>query len=57
MTDEPTLPPIEPEVRAEHPPDDAVLVIRAGPLTVEKIVEHALRQQRDYSYQGTPMAS
>jgi hypothetical protein len=44
-------------VREESPPDNARLVIRAGPLTVEKLVEHALRQQRDYSYRGEPMPS
>ncbi len=30
---------------------------RGGPLTAEKFVEHALRQQREYSFEGRPMAS
>lgn len=57
MTDPSALKPIEADVRAEEPPDDTVLVIRAGPLTVEKLVEHAQRQQREYSYRGLPMSS
>ncbi len=48
---------IEAHVRHEDPSNDATLVIRAGPLTVQKLVEHARRQQRDYSYRGEPMAS
>lgn len=57
MTDPPSLEPIEAEIRSERPPDESLLVIRAGPLTPEKLLEHALRQSRDYSYRGEPMAS
>jgi hypothetical protein len=49
--------PIEPYVRTEVPPDDAIVVVRGGPIAAEKIVEHALRQAREYTYQGTPMYS
>lgn len=49
--------PIEPGVRTEDPLHDDVLVVRAGPLTVDKLVEHARRQQRAYSYRDRPMAS
>jgi hypothetical protein len=51
------LPPIEPHIRQEDPPADGVLVIRGGPLTIEKLLDHAVRQQRDYSFRGQPMAS
>lgn len=47
--------PIEPLVRSEPPPDDAVVVVRGGPLTPQKIVEHAVRQQAVFSYRGAPM--
>ncbi len=49
--------PIEPYVRSESPPDDAIVVVRGGPIAAEKIVEHALRQAREYSYEGRPMYS
>jgi hypothetical protein len=49
--------PIEPYLRDETPPADAVVVVRAGPLTVEKLVEHALREQGRFSYRGRPMPS
>jgi len=48
---------IEPHIRNEAPPDEAVLVIRGGPLTMEKIVAHAARQMLEYSFQGRPMFS
>jgi hypothetical protein len=51
------LEPIENHIRTEPPPPGDVLVVRGGPLTVEKLLEHARRQQRAYSYQGLPMAS
>lgn len=51
------LEPIEPHVRDEVPPDDAHVVIRGGPVAAEKIVEHALRQAREYSLAGAPMWS
>lgn len=49
--------PIEPYVRSEMPPDDAVVVVRGGPVAPEKIVEHAQRQAREYTYRDVPMYS
>jgi hypothetical protein len=49
------LQPIEPYLRGEIPPECAVLVVRGGPLTLEKIVEHAARQALAYSFRGEPM--
>jgi hypothetical protein len=57
MTDPGDLASIEPHLREEKLQDDATLIVRAGPLTAGKFLEHALRQQRDYSYRGSPMAS
>ena len=57
MMEPPRLEPIDPHVRDEDPPDDGVLVVRAGPLAAVKFLEHALRQQRDYSYRGKATAS
>jgi hypothetical protein len=51
------LEPIETHVRDEDPPAGAVLVVRGGPLSVERLVEHARRQAREFSYQGAPMFS
>lgn len=48
--------PIEPLIRAGPSPDDAV-VVRGGPLTPQKIVEHAVRQQTVFSYRSTPMTA
>lgn len=49
--------PIEPHLRDEAPLADTVVIVRAGPLTVEKLVEHALREQGRFSYRGRPMPS
>ncbi|MEO6157077.1 MAG: hypothetical protein ABIQ39_05550 [Ilumatobacteraceae bacterium] len=49
--------PIEPYLRSEMPPDDAVVVVRGGPVAPEKIVEHAQRQAREYTYRDLPMYS
>ncbi len=51
------LDPIEAHVRPGELPDDAVLLLRGGPVTVAKLVEHAARQQREFSLRGAPMAS
>lgn len=51
------LDPIEGYLRDESPLDDAVVVVRGGPVAVEKFVEHARRQAREYSYSGRPMHS
>jgi hypothetical protein len=34
-----------------------VLVIRGGPLTLAKLMDHAARQALEYGYRGTPMFS
>jgi len=57
MMEPPRLEPIDPHVRDEDSPDDGILVVRAGPLTAVKFLEHAIRQQRDYSYRDKAMAS
>lgn len=51
------LEPIEAHLRDEEPPAGAVLVIRGGPLNVERLVEHAVRQAREFSHAGRPMHS
>lgn len=51
------LQPIEAYIRDEDPPNDTILVVRGGPLTVEKIVEHAARQAIEYSFRDEPMIS
>ena len=58
MTELPPLPQaIERFLRDEVPPDDVVVVVRAGPLTVEKLVEHATREQERYTRRGVPLPS
>ena len=49
--------PIDVLIRAEPPPDDSVVVVRGGPLTAQKIVEHAVRQQAVFTYRGAPMTA
>jgi hypothetical protein len=49
--------PIESYLRSEEPPDDAFVVVRGGPIAAEKIVEHARRQAREYTYRNAPMYS
>ena len=49
--------PIEPYLRTEVPPDDAIVVVRGGPIAPDKIVEHARRQAREYTYRHAPMYS
>ena len=49
--------PIESYLRSEEPPDDAVVVVRGGPIAPEKVVEHALRQAREYTFRNVPMYS
>ncbi len=48
---------IEQHLRAGPLPDDAFLLLRGGPVTVEKLVEHASRQAREFTLRGGPMAS
>ena len=49
--------PIEPLIRTEVAPNDAVVVIRGGPIAVAKIVEHARRQEAVFTYRGEPMTA
>ena len=49
--------PIESFIRDATPTDDATVVVRAGPITVEKFLEHMRRQQDRYSYRQGPMVS
>ncbi len=51
------LEPIELHLRSDALPDDAVLLLRGGPITVEKLAEHAARQMREFSWNQEPMAS
>jgi hypothetical protein len=37
--------------------DDALVMVRGGPMTVEELVEHAQREQHRYGYRGVPMPS
>jgi len=48
---------IDEYLRDEVPPDDAVVVVRGGPIAAEKLIEHAQRQARGYTYRGEPMFS
>ena len=34
-----------------------MLVLRGGPLTAEKLLEHAIREQQRFSYRNMPMPS
>ena len=49
--------PIEGYLRDEEPPDDAVVVVRRGTIAPAKVVEHAQRQAREYTYRNVPMYS
>lgn len=49
--------PIEPHIRDEDVPDDAVVVVRGGPLTAAKLVEHARREMARYTFRGRPLVS
>ena len=51
------LEPIERHLRSDAVAEDLVLLIRGGPLTADKLVEHARRQLREFSFRGSPMAS
>ena len=53
----PDLKPIEQYLRPEVPPDDAIVVVRGGPIAAEKIAEHAAREARDRTYDAAPMHS
>ncbi len=42
-------------LRNESPPDNAVVVIRGGPDTVDKIAYHAAKTAKLWSYEGAPV--
>ena len=45
---------IEPFLRVEEPPEDTVVVLRWGPIAIDKIVQHAVRETREYCCRGGP---
>lgn len=47
---------IERYVRDEELPASAVLVVRGGPITTEKLVRAAKREQAVYTWRGRPLA-
>lgn len=51
------LEPIELHLRSDSLPDDAVLLLRGGPVTVEKLAERAARQVREFGWNQKAMAS
>ena len=46
---------IEPYLRDEASPVALRIVVRAGPITIEKFVEHMRRGQEHSTYRGYPM--
>jgi hypothetical protein len=48
--------PIEPFLRTEDLPPSSVLVVRGGPLTPEKLLQSARREQAVYTWRGSPLA-
>jgi hypothetical protein len=44
--------PVEPLIRSEPTPEDAVVVVRGGPIAAEKIVQHARRQEALFTFRG-----
>jgi hypothetical protein len=46
---------LRPHLRDEAAPDSAVMVIRGGPATSEKLKAHALRTRRAYVLDGRPL--
>ena len=48
--------PIEPFIRAEELPATSVLIVRGGPITADKLLEAARREQSVYSWRGSPLA-
>ena len=57
MSEGSELQPIEPHIRDVPSLDDAVVIVRGGPMTVEKLVEHAQRERHRYSCRGAAMPS
>ena len=48
--------PIEPYTRDEELPASSVLVVRGGPITAEKLLQSARREQAVYTWRGHPLA-
>lgn len=46
---------LRPLLRDERPPDDAVVVVRGGPTTIEKLVRHAGRTHDAFTLDGEPL--
>jgi hypothetical protein len=51
------LEPIEPFIRDEELPAAAILVVRGGPITAEKLLQSARREQAVYVWRGAPLAA
>jgi hypothetical protein len=49
--------PIETYLRVEHIDDEMTVVVRGGPVTTEKFLEHARRQAREFTFRGAAMYS
>ena len=49
--------PIETFLRVEPIDDETIVVVRGGPITPEKFLEHAHRQAREFTFRGAPMYS
>ena len=49
--------PIETYLRVESIDDETIVVVRGGPVTPEKFLEHAHRQAREFTFLGSPMYS
>jgi hypothetical protein len=49
--------PIEPRLRSAAPPDNDVVAVRGGPLTVEKIASQARDEARRHTWRGESMAA
>jgi hypothetical protein len=47
--------PVGRPIRSERTPDDAVVVVRGGPIAADKIVEHARRQEALFTFRERPM--
>lgn len=45
---------LRPHIRHDTPPDDATVVVRGGPDTVDKLARHAVRTSRAYQLDGRP---
>jgi hypothetical protein len=48
--------PIEAYIRDESPPPGTTLIIRGGPITPEKLLQAARREQAVYTWQNRPLA-